>query len=257
MLTDWCCSYMFLVLVVYNGIYTVDTKTGLVTTILNISLYNNSNRVLKIYSLLHGNRDNNIYHLTSSKYDKNSYVNWGESGIWIENYDDGKENALLQSCNQFVYFRLKDINDGTLYYSSGDTSKLSNKLSTSKSQYKSYADVKFNKTAAYMYPKITDKYGLCIDSNSVGSYLSLAPNEEIIIPIIFEFYINQDEAISKTMSFDILPSLYKDPITYTFRVNAKYSLNTSDKVMVSGRATLLNNLTNWGLSAIKYKSVFK
>lgn len=243
--------------VVYNGIYTIDTKTGLATTILNISLYNNSNRVLKLYSLFPGNRDNNIYHLTSSKYDKNSYVNGGESGIWIENYNDGKENALLQSCNQFIYFRLKDINDGTLYYSNGDTSKLSNKLSTSKSQYKSYADVKFNKTAAYMYPKITDKYGLCIDSNSVGSYLSLAPNEEIIIPIIFEFYINQDEAISKTISFDILPSLYKDPITYTFRVNAKYSLNTSDKVMVSGRATLLNNLTNWGLSAIKYKSVFK
>jgi hypothetical protein len=241
----------------YNGIYVTDTKTGLVTTILNVSLHNNSNHVLKLYSQFPGNRDINIYQLTSSKYDKDSYVSGSENGVWIENYNDGKEDALLQGCNQFIYFRLKNINDGTMYYNTGNTSNLSNKLSSSKSQYKSTANTKINKTVAYMYPRITDKYGLCIDSNSVGSYLNLAPGEEIIIPVVFEFYINQDEVISKTISFDILPSLYKDPITYTFRVNAKYSLNSSDKILASGRTTLLNNLTNWGLSAIKYKSVFK
>lgn len=244
---------------VYNGIYTTDQRTGLVTTILNISLYNNSNHSIKLYSLFPGNRDTNIYNFLANKYGKNNYAADREEGVWIESTNGGNEQTILQGCNQFLYFRLKDVNDNTAYYTSGNVASDNNKLSTSKKLYKSTATSKIDGTLAYMYPRLTDKYGLCIDSNSVGSYLTLAPGEEISIPVIFEYSIAPGKTISKTMSFDILPSLYKDPITYTFRVNAKYSLNSVDKVVASGRVGLLKNISSaWGLlNAVKYKSVFK
>ena len=241
----------------YNGIYTIDTKTGIATTLLNINLYNDSNHVIKLYSMFPGNRDTNIYSLKSNKYNKTSYALSTSAGVWLESNNQGKVSKNIQGGNQFLYFRLDDVNDGTMYYENGANTGSKNDILSMTNNYKSTNTTTPSNTLAYMYPKLTNKYSLCIDSNSVGSYLTIAPGEEISIPIIFEYYIKDGESISKTMSFDILPSLYKDPITYTFKVNAKYSLDAADKVVVSGRMNLLKNWLNWGTSAVKYKSTFK
>jgi hypothetical protein len=109
-----------------------------------------------------------------------------------------------------------------------------------------------------MYPKLSDRYSMSLDSNTVGDHLVIGPHEEIIIPIVFEYYIKDDSGdavINKTMSFEIWPSLYKDPISYTFKVTAKYSASSQDKVIASNKKKFSSWITK--NNNIIYKTIFK
>ena len=111
---------------------------------------------------------------------------------------------------------------------------------------------------AYMYPKLSDRYSMSLDSNTVGDHLVIGPHEEIIIPIVFEYYIKDDSGdavINKTMSFEIWPSLYKDPISYTFKVTAKYSASSQDKVIASNKKKFSSWITR--NNNVIYKTIFK
>jgi hypothetical protein len=164
----------------------------------------------------------------------------------------------LQCGNHFLYFRINDINTGEPFYTSGNphdgnNDKNKNKLSSSE-QYAKCEELDDSKTQAYMYPKLSHRFGLSLETNSVGSYFILGPKEEIIIPIVFEYYVKEDTQISKTMSFDILPSLYKDPISYSFRVTAKYQNSAQDKITATNQQQYKNW---WGDSGVKYNTTFK
>ena len=60
----------------------------------------------------------------------------------------------------------------------------------------------------------------------------------IIIPIVVEFFVsdkNKTESydptsISKTLSFDIRPSLYKDPLNYKFTIISKRENTIQDDI---------------------------
>ena len=51
------------------------------------------------------------------------------------------------------------------------------------------------------------------------------------------------------MSFDIRPSLYKDPVNYTFTIIAKKENTVQDQVLASQQATYLENT--------KYNVIYK
>ena len=84
--------------------------------------------------------------------------------------------------------------------------------------------------------------------------MTLAPAEEIIIPIVFEYYIPKNSSISKIMSFDLCTSLFRDPVTYTFKVNAKYSNTSLDKVLSLNHRKFKNW---WNLDKTQYRTNFK
>jgi hypothetical protein len=112
-----------------------------------------------------------------------------------------------------------------------------------------------DKHYAFMYPKLNDKYSLCMDSDNIGSYITLTPNSAILVPIVFEYKLaDSTDQIYKTMSFDIRTSIYKDPITYTFRVTAKKQSSMQDKVIESNKSKAKNALNS---GAVKYNAVFK
>jgi hypothetical protein len=81
----------------------------------------------------------------------------------------------------------------------------------------------------------------------------LYPNDEIIIPIVVEFCVQRDSdksSISKTMSFDIRPSLYKDPINYKFTIVSKYENTIQEDI-------LANQQESYNKSNSKYNIIFK
>ena len=189
------------------------------------------------------------------------YENEGEGLIvysGVLDYDDTDDQPYsIQSGNQYIYFRIKDINDGELYYGSGNQSDKINKLSWDKQFYKydaKFMDLEEQGPHAFMYPKVGDRYALHLDSNKVGDFMTLAPAEEIIIPIVFEYYIPENHRISKIMSFDLCTSLFRDPVTYTFKVNAKYSNTSLDKVLSLNHRKFKNW---WNLDKTQYRTNFK
>lgn len=255
----------------HNGLYETAGDNKLISTILNISILNDSTHTAKLFSMFPGGRDVKLNDLKSYKFKKDDYCVQGteyEEGVWIFHplyeeqcsHNADKADSSLQCGNQFLYFRINDVNTGEPFYVSGNphigenVQDKINKLSSSKQYSKCGEKLDDSKTQAYMYPKLSHRFGLSLETNSVGSYFILGPKEEIIIPIVFEYYVKEDTQISKTMSFDILPSLYKDPISYSFRVTAKYQNSAQDKITATNQQQYKNW---WGDSGVKYNTTFK
>ena len=317
----------------YIGNYGYDDTTKYVKTVFYLSLLNDSDHIVKLYSMFPGHRQTALNNLKRSKFNLNDYCqtindqNW--AGIWFETPESFKpldnrptngwpcdtngnlnNKISIQSCNQFLYFRLNNIYTDEKYYlmydgrnpsennppeaevqaiaESPETSETTqtgitltdvwsadknnclcsggNFYSTTVKNESLWNYIKsdsLNKpadTAAgaymYMYPQLTSPNGLCINSDSIGSWLEVKPNDEIMIPIVVEYKIVKNDAnnssaqvIQKTMSFDIWTSLYNDPINYTFTVIAKHDNTIQDQLMTSQQAAYSTNT--------KYNIIYK
>jgi hypothetical protein len=211
-----------------------------------------------------GSRDQQLANMNNYKYGKNEYCKDEDKGVWFshapinvtdlrsgQNVGNNQNHAVnlvgtsgttqsIQGGNQYIYFRIKDVHGTEEYYDDDNTDT---SLSWVKSQYKYTADEAPGSTCMYLYPSLGDRYDLCLDTDIKGAYILLTPGDEIIVPIMVEYYVANGESINKTMAFDILPSLYQDPIPYTFTVVAKWEDDTLDKVTKSNKSYLrkLNN----------------
>ena len=94
-------------------------------------------------------------------------------------------------------------------------------------------------TLMYVYPKLVSNSGLSIDKDS--NCLIINPKEEILIPIVVEFCSAESSQIQKTLSFDIWPSLYRDPINYTFTITAKYESSMDEQIMQTQQELMTSN----------------
>lgn len=219
----------------FDGMY--ESNDGIVSTIMYISIHNESDTAVKLFSMFPGDRSQRLQHdLRNYKYDIKDYCgNVNDVGkdngvLFTYMNDEGNQMWKGQTQNQYVYFRLNNVHMNVQYY--GDDGS---QISPTKPN-----EIQGGST---MYPKLQSKDSLCMSSDTVGTYLVIGPNEEILIPIIFEFKLkgtgpDGDDLIStqKTMSFEILPSLYKDPIPYTFTVSTNYTASPQDKlIMTSGK----------------------
>lgn len=238
----------------YEGIYEISgTK---VSTVMNLSLKNNSSHSIKLFSMFPGDRDIDLKTLSSTgtKFKVENYASDTSLGVWFKHpaansnklcegtNGTGKSHtfkpsdemieASIQGGNQFIYFRIKDIHtDNKLY----DEDRLKK-------------DSLENTTA--LYPSLNDRYSLCVDSDRIGSYLTLGPNEEILIPLIYQYSTTN---IGLDMSFEIYPSLYKDPIPYRFKV-IQSGGSTQDKVLMANKKKYRSW---WNDGMVKFNSIFK
>lgn len=216
-----------------DGTYIYDTNTKIVSTILNIIIANKSNHTCKLYSMFPGSRDVELSKLINTKYNKTDYLIDNQNGVWI-NYDKSQDGTIknefkLQTANQFVTFRINDPFNGETYYSK--TGEVTN--NTMPSDYKKY---KIDSYGTLIYPKIREELALCMNNDTTNTYRLLSPGEEIVIPMLFEYKLDEGhQEISKTVSLDIRPSLYNDPINYTFKVTAKMNNTTQDKLITTSR----------------------
>lgn len=230
-----------------NGSYTFNNN--IVSTLINLSIANTGDSVIKLYPIFPGNRSTLINKTKSVYIDKSNYCSGNDEGVYFT-YKDGKNNPVtLQTQNQFITFRINDVWTGETYYSNAANENTDNK------QYsKNLPSVTGNKLGMAIYPFVTTKYSLCVDSDSNRSYAVINPGEEIVIPIYCEYIVKESNAsISKTISFDLRTSLYTDPINYTFKVVAKNSASVQDYLSLDNKKKLWDRL----VTPLKYNNTVK
>ena len=132
---------------------------------------------------------------------------------------------------------MNNVWSGLTYYNSGNQFTTKDILSYDKNYIELYdTGSKAYRTGASMYPIKNNKNSLCVESDSTTEYLSLAPDESIVVPILFEYNFGVGETAneySKIMSFDLRLSLYNDPINYTFKALVKKSSVPQDKLITT------------------------
>jgi disulfide oxidoreductase YuzD len=107
-----------------------------------------------------------------------------------------------------------------------------------------------NSSFMFVYPKLNQKNSLQIQNSN---FLTLNPNDEILIPIVVEYQVIEGEGnpkIQKSISFDILTSLYKDPTNYKVTFVAKYEHTDQDKIMIAQQ-------TEYNTNTSKYNVIYK
>ena len=234
-----------------DGAYQKDGN--IVNVMLNLSLANTGTDIIKLYSLFPGNRNTEINNSISSLFKKENYCNEDANGVYFD-YVNNESKGILQGLNQFITFRIKDAWTGDDYYSEVDATA-DNKQSLSSLPV---INENNNNTSMTLYPYLLTRYGLCIDSDNARSYTIINPGEEIIVPLLCKYYINEESnggksEIKKTLSFDLRTSLYRDPINYTLTVVAKNSNSTNDELTTKNKRRLWDRLT----SPLKYNQTIK
>lgn len=224
----------------FEGLYEYDNN-GAVNTIMYISLHNESDNAIKLYSLFPGNRRDGLKYDAQYKVNTKDYC-FASGGVYIDKPTEDNNDTKFQTYNQYLYFRVNNVHTGVEYYGSTDVDDtISSDDPTSI----------FQNRKSTMYPKLQSQDALCMDSDTIGTYLVIGPGEEILVPIIFKYKLAAESSnrTQKTMSFEILPSLYKNPVPYTFTVSATKTATTQDKlVMTSGkkmRSWWGNNAAKW------------
>lgn len=198
---------------------------GIVYTTINISLKNVGDTDIRLYSLFPGNR-NTILNNSNLKVVKLSNYCGGlntKEGIWFKFASNDTDVKKLQTQNQFITFRMNDAYTEEEYYVPNMSVYTVNNLQSSSNIDKlSSAD----KRGMVIYPSISSEFGLCIDSDAKHAYTTIAPGEQIIIPLACEFVVsNNGDEIQKTISFDLRVSLYNDPVNYSFTAIARNNVN--------------------------------
>lgn len=175
-----------------------------------------------------------------------------ENGVWMK--VSGDKSMMLQRCNQFINFRTSSIIGTTKYYTD-DPSKYTyntdNVLSGVVSAVEEcYMDIWGDYIGATLYPSITNEKSLICNNIGTISYQLLNPGDTIVIPMLLKYklgtwvtdagntapkLIKQQGQVSKTISFDLLPSLYQDPINYEFTVTCKFELTPQDRALMNNR----------------------
>ena len=221
-----------------DGTYAINK--GVVSTFINIKITNTSDTALKLYSLFPGNRNVKINNTTSSYFKKSDYCSGTNEGIWFK-YKYGSDVNKLQTQNQFITFRMNDVWTGDTYYTKNADPFSDNKQDSTKVD----ACKKEDKNGMVIYPYVSTKHGLCIDSDDSRTYLVINPGEEIVVPMYCEYIVSTPNAsVKKTISFDLRTSLYMDPVNYTFEVLAKNTASTLDKLTTINKNNFWNRLTN-------------
>jgi hypothetical protein len=82
-------------------------------------------------------------------------------------------------------------------------------------------------SGAFLIPELLSKNQIVCDTNNREQYITLDVGKSVSIPIIFEYFLvpsnnSTKVSISKTLAFDIKPSLMREPEHYILTVTAKY-----------------------------------
>lgn len=229
--------------------YNNNTTPFSVTTILNLTIANTSENVVNLYSIIPGNVDTPINNFNNTRVDKADYTD-GTGGVHYDWVGRKTGDNTLQKGNQFILFRTKDLWTGTKYYSSSANASTSGVQSST-----SLPVLSGNQSSLVVYPFLSDKKGMCMNTNEIRTYKTINPGTEIVIPIKCQFTYTTGSTgeLNKYISFDLKTSLYKDPVNYLVKFVVKRDDTVEDKVFRTHKVSLFNRL----LKPIKYNIISK
>ena len=212
------------------------SSNGIVSVLVNIVLSNPSAVPIKIYPMFPGSSDTRLGSGMTGKFSASDYCfPENSAGVWMKNLGARSDQFMLQTRNQFITFRVYDLYSGGSLYSDAKPNKfIENRAFSSNllSRYKEcscLSNIKDNTQMKDIYgstllPCIQTVNSLNANkSNAFISYYEIGPHQEVVIPLLFEYKLNNTTNYTKkTMSFDLRTSLYQDPVNYKFSVVARY-----------------------------------
>ena len=227
---------------------------GIYTTTATIQIANISTYTSYLYSVFPGSRDKLINDLKYTRWDTAGYCEGTSKeenarGVWLAYAsNDGDKNMewTLQQANQWLTFRIKDAYDGTKYYDKESQFKALNTLSYDEDcqVLDSILPIDKEDSAMTIYPYLSEKGVLQLDSDSTHSKLVLAPTEAVVVPLTVQYYApgadnpTKNSSISKIITFDLRPSLYSDPVNYLI----EFDVTSTDTVQQKSARSSLNRL---------------
>ena len=248
------------------GNYEKDATTGNVSILCSIRLTNTSERSLKIFPMFMGSSDTAIGEdLKNYKFDKDdfysSYAGEGSgpfkngSAVWINQIDSNKDRVFTeQTTNQIITFRTRSPWDGEYYYAadtgSGPYTAISAYLPSQKNKYTAGLA---NDEGMLAYPYLIKENGLKLTYKETAKYMLLNKGDDIVIPVYVEYKLSNYNSVKKTMSFDIRTSLYEDPLTYTFTIEAPKTTKIENKLVSS----LTKQFNNKEIKNLRYRSIVR
>ena len=254
------------------GNYEWSGSGSAVNLLCNIRLTNTSNHSLKIFPMFTGDDSQYIGPgLRNYKFDKNDFyqsvidddpdtgsANTGSSSaVWVSQLvnsgDTMKRDLKRQSTNQIITFRTRNPWDGSYYYASSESYATTGGYLPACSG--SVILPSSGQAGMSAYPYLIKKDGLKMSYKETSKYMLLNNDDDIVIPIKVEYNFTGDSssAYQKTMSFDVRTSLYNDPLTYTFVVEAPNE-NIIDNKLVS---SLTKQFNNKDIKNRKYTSIVR
>lgn len=240
-----------------------------------IQITNNSSHVAYLYSIFPSDTSGDIKTTSNSLYNrdnKNSdyLVEYQEpnetdsstkttkvGGVWIwcsNSGENSKGDYTAQRLNQWITFRVKNPANGSMYYDISNEDKLQSYIK--ESQYKE-DDKATYEDRMFIYPHIDDRDDLIINNANLYSYMTLAPNESLIIPLNVHYILTDSTMIEKYIAFDLRSSLYLNPNTYIIKFMAPKEDTIQNKISRAEKSRLLTTTTTTGNTVSKYNTIIK
>jgi hypothetical protein len=221
---------------------------GTVASLLcNIRLTNTSNHSLKIFPMFIGTDDtvigpsliNNKFN-TQEFYGSEGGATASDSAVWVSQIVSGSRSLKAQTTNQIITFRTQNPWDGTYYYkySYPSSSAAGAQLPAKASDIALPTESVDGMTA---YPYLIKQDGLKMSFKDTSKYMVMNASDEIVVPVMVQYkFKGTGSQMKKTISFDVRTSLYSDPLTYTFDIEAHKNVVIEDK-LVSSLTKQFNN----------------
>ena len=210
----------------YKSVVLTDSNTigelKLAVQSLNIQISNDGRVPVKLWSLFPGDNVSSIegYQTRSNPAD------FAAASIYSR-----AEPINTQRRSQYFYVRCKDEYVGGIYPVG------SNQLPPDDG---SAADIKT--TGMYTYLDLSSIDSICVNGSAKNSRMIINPGEAKSFNITCEYYLeaiatdededgnNINKTKTNTFAFDIRPSLYSDPLTFTINIQANYENTVTNKI---------------------------
>lgn len=160
----------------------------------------------------------------------NNYNKWG-SLIINENkeivYQSGYEDNKELPDSFYKYSNIDNNGNNYLFKYENIYIEDSSKYLTNNSQISNYFKTPVEYNGAFLIPELLSKNQIICSETKVEQYSTIEVGKSLSIPILFEYFLvpknsNDISKITKTISFDIKPSLVKSPEHYILSITAKY-----------------------------------
>ena len=181
---------------------------------------NNSNLYNSYWGFLSKDENNNIIYDNNTTHSYYSYSDIKDV-YYYDNIDNSNNNYILKY-EHLLNISLLEDNNTTAYLTNNiSISEFIKNLSKSNLSY-------YN--GGFLIPEIISKNQILCSEKNRDQYTLLEVGKSISIPILFEYFLVPTEnsnnstnvSITKSLAFDIKPSLIRDPEHYILSVTAKY-----------------------------------
>lgn len=247
-----------------TGTYTKSSSTGILSVAGTLSIANESDHTINLFSMFPASRSIFLGSITNTKYDQEdfytgsvmsstddiTYTGWRGQAIAYYETTSSVFKIERQRGNQFISWRRNNpynaevlCDSSSLYSISSDFDTIIESSSSDEITCEAITNIINNienpgDNWVYACPLQQPRYNMCIDSDVVSSKITITSGEVLTIPILIYYHNSEDGGASTyTLAFNIRTSLYSDPLFYQFTLTSKYSQSLTD-TLASTKASI-------------------